>query len=120
MDLMRAGGAPMWAIVLFGGLSLLLGGRFALRPDKRALPVLAALAVSVLCSIMAGTLADLAAVGVKIPAHRQWAESPHLPLLVLEGIAESMSPGILGFSMLALVALECAVGLRRLAHMVER
>jgi hypothetical protein len=101
---------------LFGALSLLVGGVFALRPDQRLLPVIGALALSVLCSIAAATMADLAAVGVKIPTHPEWLQSQTLPLLVLQGVAESMSAGILGFSMLALLSLQCAVGLRRLAY----
>jgi hypothetical protein len=67
----------------------------------------------VLFSIGAGTMADLAAVGTKIPAHPEWLQSTELPLLVLQGIAESMAPGILGFSLLSLTALECAIGLWR-------
>jgi hypothetical protein len=36
-----------------------------------------------------------------------------LSLLVMQGFAESMAPGILGFSLLSLTALACAVGFWR-------
>lgn len=113
MEFLQAGGAPMLAIILFGSLSLLVGGAFALRPRLQLLPVVAALGVSVVCSVAAGTMADMAAVGTKIPAHPEWLQHTELPMLVLRGVAESMAPGILGFSLLSLTALECAVGLWR-------
>ena len=103
----------MVAIALFGALNLIVGGVFAFRPALRLLPVVGTLGVSVLCSIAAGTMADLAAVGTKIPTHPEWLQRTELSLLVLQGFAESMAPGILGFSLLSLTALECAVGLWR-------
>jgi hypothetical protein len=115
-ELMEMGGAPMWAILIFGAASLFAGGWFALRPDRRLLQVIAALSSSVLFSIAAGTAADLAAVGAKVPAHPEWLVKRELWMVLLQGIAESMSPSILGFSALSLVALECAVGLRRLPN----
>jgi hypothetical protein len=113
-ELMQMGGAPMWAILLFGSASLLAGAWFALRPSWRLLQVIAALSASVLFSIAAGTAADLAAVGIKVPAHPEWLQKRELWMVLLQGIAESMSPCILGFSALSLVALACAVGLRRM------
>ncbi len=53
------------------------------------------------------------------PSRPEWANSPKVHLIILEGFGESMSPGILGFSLLALVALECAVGMRRSASRVS-
>lgn len=113
-QLWNAGGAPMVAIALFGVLSLGAGAVFAVRPTLRLVPILAALGLAVLFSIGAGTMADLAAVGSKIPAHPEWLRQTELPLLVLQGVAESMAPGILGFSLLSLTAFECAVGLWRI------
>lgn len=58
-------------------------------------------------------MANLAAVGIKVPGHPEWRQHTELPLLVMQGFAESMAPGILGFSLLSLTALACAVGFSR-------
>jgi hypothetical protein len=113
LDFWQAGGAPMIAIALFGGLNLILGSAFAVRPSLDRLPMIAALSLSVLCSIAAGTMADLAAVGINVPQHPEWLRRTELPLLVMQGCAESMAPGILGFSLLSMTALACALGLWR-------
>ena len=115
LNLIRDGGAPMWAILFFGALDLLAALRFAHRPARAHLPVIGALALAVLFSIPCGVMADIAAVGSKVPARPEWADSPKIHLILLQGLAESMAPGILGFSVLSLVALLCAVGLRRQA-----
>ncbi len=114
-SLIRDGGAPMWAILFFG-LAQPRGGA-ALRVSRRRrarLPPIVALALAVLFSIACGVMADIAAVGSKVPARPEWANDPKIHLILLQGLAESMAPGILGFSALSLVALLCAVGLRRL------
>lgn len=114
MDLFRAGGFPMWFILAFGLIALAVGARFAFRPERWLLPVLAALGAAVLFSVFAGTLADFATVAYAVPSRPELANSPRVHLIILQGFGESMSPGILGFSFLSLLALECAVGLRRL------
>jgi hypothetical protein len=115
LTLIRDGGAPMWAIIFLGVLAFVAAARFALRPVRAHLPMIAALAAGVLFSIACGVMADIAAVGSNVPRNPQWANSPRIHLVLLQGLAESMAPGILGFSTLSLVALLCAVGLRRLA-----
>jgi hypothetical protein len=110
----QAGGFVMWWILAFGLFDLVLGALFAFRPDRRKLPAIVAMGGAVLFSVFAGTLADFAAVGMTVPNHPEWSVSPKVHLIILEGFAESMSPGILGFSFLSLVCLECAVGLRKL------
>jgi len=115
LNLIRDGGAPMWAILIFGALDLLAGLRFAFRPARARLPAVAALGLAVLFSIASGVMADIAAVGSKVPRDPGWAQSPQIHLILLQGLAESMAPGIVGFSALSIVALLCAVGLRRLS-----
>jgi hypothetical protein len=113
LEFWQGGGAPMIAIALFGGLNLLLGAWFAVRPRLAQLPLIGALSASVLCSIAGGTLANLATVGINVPQHPEWRQHTELPLLVMQGFAESMAPGILGFSLLSVTALACALGLWR-------
>jgi hypothetical protein len=112
-SLIRDGGAPMWAILFFGLINLGAALRFAYSPARTRLPPIVALSVAVLFSIACGVMADIAAVGSKVPARPEWANDPKIHLILLRGLAESMAPGILGFSTLSLVALLCAVGLRR-------
>ena len=114
LEMFQAGGFPMWAILAFGLFDLVLGARFAFRPERRLLPVIVALGIAVLFSVFAGTASDFAAVAMTVPHREEWASSPRVHLIILEGFGESMSPSILGFSLLSLVSLECAVGLRRL------
>lgn len=113
-DLIRDGGAPMWAILFFSLVNLGAALRFAYRPARARIPPIVALSLAVLFSIACGVMADIAAVGSKVPARSEWANFPKIHLLLLQGLAESMAPGILGFSALSLVALLSAVGLRRL------
>ena len=50
--------------------------------------------------------------------NQRWEElSPNLAQALLQGFAESMSPGILGFTLLSLAGLICAVGLSRSAKL---
>jgi hypothetical protein len=114
VNLIRDGGAPMWAILFFGVLDFAAALRFAYRPVRAHLPAIAALGLAVLFSIACGMMADIAAVGSHVARSPQWANHPQIHLVLLQGLAESMAPGILGFSALSLVALLCAVGLRRL------
>src|SRR5262245_13178706 len=107
LEMFRAGGFPMWAILAFGLFDLSLGARFAFRPERRLLPVIVALGCAVLFSVFAGTAKDFATVGMQVPHRPELANSPQIHLIILEGFAESMSPSILGFSLLSLVALEC-------------
>ena len=115
LDFMAAGGFPMWAILVFGVMDLALALLFAWRPERQKVPAIMALGLAVLFSVGSGVMADLAAVGSKVPNRPEWANSPKVHLIILEGIGESMAPGILGFTLLSLVALVCAVGLRKMA-----
>jgi hypothetical protein len=115
-DFMAAGGAPMWAILVFGAMDLVLAILFAWRPERSRVPAIGALSLAVLFSVGSGVMADLAAVGTKVPNRPEWANSPKVHLIILQGFAESMAPGVLGFSLLSLVAFVCAVGLRRMAR----
>ena len=109
----RSGGAPMFAILAFGLWDLVLAALFARRPEIPKLRTIGALGLAVLFSVGSGVMADVAAVGSTVPQTPEWANSPHIHLILLQGLAESMAPGILGFSILSLVAFLSAVGLSR-------
>ena len=115
--LMHEGGWPMWMIVAFGVIALGAAARFALRPERRQRGFIISMSAATLFSIFVGTCADLAAVGHSVG--EQWSDlisNPnHAPARMWsEGFAESMSPGIMGFVMLSLVAMLYAVGHARL------
>jgi hypothetical protein len=114
LEFFKMGGFPMWWILAFGLLDLALGALFAFRPARRMLPVIVSVSGAVLFSVFAGVAADFAAVGLKVPQRLEWADSPKIHLIILQGFGESMSPAILGFSFLSLVCMLCAVGLRKL------
>ena len=116
-DLFRAGGAPMLFVVIFGSLALVNAALFVWRPSEARLRPLQALDRATLYSALAGVAAALAAVGYHVARDPKWAHSPDLALIVMTGVAESMSAPIFGFTFLALSAMLQAAGLRRLGRL---
>ena len=94
LTLFREGGFPMWFLLAFGALLLISGARFALRPDSARLRPVLALGAATLFTTATAICADLATV-------------------LLQGLAESLSPAILGCTVLTLAALCVALGCYR-------
>jgi hypothetical protein len=113
---MQGGGWGIWFVLAFGLLSLASGVGFAVRPDPRREGAVRSFSRATLFSIVSIVSLNLAAVGSKIPATPEWSHSPDLHLMVMEGIAESLVPSIVGCALLSLVWLCVAVGQRRLAR----
>ena len=111
---MQAGGFPMWFILLFGVIALGNAAYFWRRPDERRLEFIGRMSHATLYSVGAGVASDLAAVFIRVPAKPEWAHSPDLPLIVMKGLGESMTPCILGFTLLSLIAFLTALGVRRI------
>jgi hypothetical protein len=109
-----AGGWPMWIVTIFGGICLVTAIRFALKADARKLSVVRALTWATVFAILSGVLSDFMAVMWKVPANPEWAHSPELHLIVMEGLGEAVTPGVFGFTLLALSWLFVAIGTRRL------
>ncbi len=117
--LIRNGGViPMMFILVFGLLGLVASFYFAVRAERRSLGFLKSMMQAVLFATLAATAADLGA--TLYAATHAWGQPGDGggPLqaahLIVEGFAESTSPGILGFSFLAVTAMLTAVGRRRL------
>jgi hypothetical protein len=133
---LRSGGLPMLFILIFGLIALGAAFYFALRAARRSLAFIKCMAAATLFSTLATTCADvgatLSAAGkvydVSDPQGSS-AEQRFTPetargadvattfkvmRVVVEGFAESTSPGILGFALLALTSMLVAVGRRRL------
>jgi len=113
---MGQGGWAMWFVLGLGLCALAAAASFALRPDSRRGEVVRSFSLATLFSSVATVSLDLAAVGSKVPANPEWANSPRLHLIVMEGIAESLAPAILGFTLLSFVWIVMAVGQRRLTR----
>ena len=112
--LMRAGGAPIWIVLLFGALTMIAAGYFFFRPDERRLAMLRGLSNATVFAVLTALCANLAAVMFRVPSHLPWSKSPAIGVAVMTGIGEALTPGMLGFTLLALAWLMTALGLRRL------
>lgn len=114
LTLIRWGGVPMWFILLFGLLCLGGAAMYALRPTQRRQDFVRGMALATLFSTLTGTCADLASVFVHMPEMPEMiGEKPLVWQILFQGLAESMSPGIMGFTILSLSALLYAVGAAR-------
>lgn len=109
-----AGGFPMVLITLFGLLAAVAAVRFAVRPVARRLAHIGALCLALVFAGLAGVAADLLAVATNVAANPEWSQSDELPLVLLVGFGESMTPAILSFSFVAGISLVVALGLRRM------
>jgi uncharacterized membrane protein len=110
--LFREGGFPMFFVVGFGAIALGAAFWHALRPDARHEGFIKWMSAATLAAVLNGFCSDLATVA-RFVAEQDMAAEQRTRIL-LQGFAESMSPGILGFAFLALVALLTAIGRRRL------
>jgi hypothetical protein len=116
--LIRNGGViPMLFILVFGLLGLAASFYFAVRAERRLLGFIKSIMQAVLFATLAATAADLGATLYAAshvweqPGDGQALQAAHM---IVQGFAESTSPGILGFSFLAVTAMLAAVGRRRL------
>jgi hypothetical protein len=119
IQFMRAGGFPIWIVLLFGLITLVVAGLFVWRPDERKHGMLRGMTMATQYSIWTALFSCLAAVMFKVPQTPEWAKSPDLPLIVMTGIGESLTPCILGFTILSLAWLLGAVGKRRLPDRLQ-
>ena len=109
LTLIRNGGVPVIFVLLFGVLALTGAAYAAARPDERTLRYVKGMCAATLASTLSATCADLGATFLAVSG------KPGTPTaMLLEGLSESMSPGILGFSLVSLAALFAAIAARRL------
>jgi hypothetical protein len=113
LTLFAEGGFPMWFLLAFGLATLAFAARFAHTPARRTLRTAFALAGATAFTSVTGVCADLAAVGHHAPGYLEVHPGTTMVEALLQGVAESMSPAIVGFTMLSLAALVAALGLQR-------
>jgi hypothetical protein len=113
VNLMVEGGVPMWFLLAFGVATLVAAARFAWRPVGRSPAPVWCLAIGTTAWIATAVMQDLAAVGHHGPDYLRAHPDVSLAHMLMQGLAESMAPGILGFVILSLSSLLIAVGLYR-------
>ena len=109
LELMKAGGWSMWFVLVLGLGALAASVLFVFRSDLRKLAMIRALSLATVFAIASGLCANVAAVFTFAAR----GSEPDLHVVVMVGLAESLAPGILGFTMLSISWLLVAVGTRR-------
>jgi hypothetical protein len=112
-DFLRAGGFSMWFVILFSGVTLIAAVIFAVRADLKKVAFIRGMTAATVFSILCGVLANLLAVARHVGADEQLAKSAELPMILIIGFGESITPAILGFAVLAVTWLIVAAGVRR-------
>lgn len=102
----------MWFILALGFIALATAFWYALRPDDKHLSFLEWVSRAILWTSIGGICLDFSTVAHNVAAME--IDSEHRWRIVLQGFGESMSPGVMGFAFLAIVAVLTAVGKRKL------
>lgn len=106
----------MWFVLSFGLITLAAAVGFARRPRPEAEQAVRSFSRATTFSTVSTLCLDLAAVGSRVPNEPAFANHPRIHFVVMEGIAESLAPVILGSTLLCFAWLVMAVGQRRLAR----
>jgi hypothetical protein len=110
----RAGGYVMWALMALSAVMIYIAVRFLLKPNPARLAVLRALSWAHVLMTLGGIATNLTTV-CKTVVHEAGDSGAVQPLIVIQGIGESLTPAGFGFSILAFVWLIIALAVRR-AH----
>lgn len=108
-----AGGIPGLFTAIFGLLALGNAALHARRPEPRRRDIVSALGAATRCAIGAAVAGDLAGAFLTIARSAEGATVKDLVAMAILGVAESMAPAILGFTLLALASMLLAIGARR-------
>lgn len=114
--LIKAGGFVMWFVLLFGFITLAAAIFFARRPEEGKLGFVRAMSTTTVFTVIGGISANIATTLHRVAYTDEIAKSSEMPLYVMAGLSESLSPAIVGFSILGIAWLITAVGIRRLAQ----
>ena len=114
ITLFRNGGFPMFFVLAFGFVGLAAATWYAFRPNARSFGFIVWMGGATLFSTLMGTAADLGTTAFFVARMSEHEPTLARPFAILvEGFAESMSPAIMGFSLLAMISLVTAVGKAR-------
>jgi len=106
----------MWFVLIFGLITVAAAIGFALQPRPEGEHAVRSFSRATTFSILSTVCLDLAAVGSRVPNEPAFANHPRIHFVVMEGIAESLAPAILGCTLLCFVWLLMALGQRRWAR----
>jgi hypothetical protein len=113
LEFLAEGGFAMLFLLAFGLASLAAAIWYARRVTRVAFRVTLGLAAATTFTTLMGICVDFAAVGHGAMSYLAKHPEESLPSVLLQGLAEALAPGVLGFSLLALTALVTTVGLYR-------
>jgi hypothetical protein len=111
IEFFKDGGWSMFVILLFGAITMATAAFHAAKPDVRHEGFLKWMSRAVLWSTLAGVSSDL---GTTFAFTCHIENDSERARTTLEGMAESMSPLVMGFVMLAIAAFLASIGRRRL------
>ena len=111
IEFFKDGGWSMFVILLFGGVALLTAAYHAAKPDERHEGFLKWMSRATLWSTLAGLASDF---GATFHATAKIEDLNLRGQITTQGLAESMSPAVMGFVLLSLAAFLGAIGRRRL------
>ena len=107
----RAGGYPIWIVIALSIPTLYLAVRFAISIDARRLAMLRALTWAQIFAVTSGVASNVLAVLWGIGRRPELAKDPLQPLFI--GLGESLTPAVLGLSLLSVTWILITFGLRR-------
>src|SRR5258708_7720149 len=111
----REGGFPMWFVLLFGFGGLVTAFVYAVRPDAKREGFIRWMIAATIFATLSGTFAAVGQVmHYLVRSYDELGQTGERTKVLFLGLGESMSAGILGFALVGLTALMCAVGKRRL------
>ena len=113
VELFTEGGFAMFFLLAFGVATLVAATRYAWRVTRVGFRITLGLGAATAFTTLMGICVDLAAVGHGVPGYVERHPGTTLFTATLQGIAESLAPGIMGFTFLALAALITTRGLYR-------
>lgn len=112
LEFFREGGWAMWPILVFGMVTVGAAGRFAHKPDLKALRFIGSMAVLTLVTTFHGTLTCVGAVLAALSDEKRIPDA-ELTRTFFAGFMESTRPGMLGGFLLMLGCLFVAIGMLR-------
>ncbi len=115
IEFFKEGGWGMWPILVLSLITVGASARFAIKPERRQIGFLFAMALATITSCFHATWTDIGTVFGAL-SDEKFAPDAVAPRILAEGLKESPRPGALGGSFLTLAAILVAVGMLRLGR----
>lgn len=112
IEIFKNGGFGMFPTALFGLILLAVSARYAVRPDKRMVPLQLALGILTLATGALGFVTGL----ITTTKHLWELPADRMGLVAAVGFGESLHNLALAFALVALGALAACVGAARIAR----